>query len=214
MADTFELKPTFQTPDGKTFDTKAEAMEHMRRPKVVEALGSVVEDNAELVDWMADNREAISDAFDAGKIKRVSKSERGQLEKALKAVVEAGEPKFRFIAENHEAILETFRWPTQKRLSPEDQAAAVKEELTTLADGNEEVADFVIENKDAILEAFDAGKVKREINPKAREGLARYQEEQKRLKAEREAAERGENVQVEEDGSEEPVAKTPAPKKK
>jgi len=204
MADNFTISQKFQTPDGQAFDTKAEAMEHMRKPHVVEALNSVIEDNAELVDWMADNREAITDAFSAGKIKRVSKAEKAQLEKALKAIVEANEPKFKFIAENHEAVLETFRWPSQTRLTADQQVAEVKSELTSLADNNEEVADFIIENKDALLAAFEAGKVKREINPKAKEGLAKYQAEQKRLKEEREAKEAEEAA---------PAAKT-TPKKK
>jgi len=185
MSNDLELQQKFITADGKLFDTKAEAQDYQRRPKIQEALGKIVEGNQDLVDWLTDNRDAVTDSFSAGTIKRVSKSEKNKLEKALKAIVEANDPKFAFVAENHEAVLETFRWPKTTRMNDEEKAQAVKLELTTLADGNEEVADFVIENKDAILESFEAGKVKRAINDKAKEGLARYQAQKK---AEREAA--------------------------
>lgn len=184
-----EVTKAFATPDGKIFATMAEATEYMRRPKVVEALKKIVDDNDELVDWIADNREEIAAAFDAGKVKRVSKSEKNQLEKALKAIVEANEPKFKFVVDNHAAIADSFRWPKVTRMDDAEKEAAIKAALTELAGENEEIADFIISSKEQLLEAFSAGKVKREINPKAREGLARYQEEQKRLKAEREAAE-------------------------
>jgi hypothetical protein len=182
MAD-MELNQVYRTPDGQTFDSKAEAMDHMRRPVITEALNGLIDDNAELVTWLIDNRTQIEDAFEAGTIKRVSKSEKNQLEKALKAISDANEPKFKFVADNAAAILDTFRWPKVTRMDADEKTAVVKTELTTLADGNADVADFVIENKTAILEAYEAGRVKRALNPKAKEGLARYQAEKAAAKA-------------------------------
>jgi hypothetical protein len=36
-----ELRSVIVTPDGKQFDTKAEAMDYMRRPKILAALGKL-----------------------------------------------------------------------------------------------------------------------------------------------------------------------------
>ena len=170
-----ELRQVFTTPDGQQFDTKREAQDYLRRPKILEAINKIVgSGNEELATWLVENQENVQDALQAGTIKRVSKSERNKLDKALTAVVELNNPKLAFIAENRDAILETFRWPSTKRMDDEQKAQAAKEALTLAASGQEEVADFVIEHKAAILEAYEAGRVKREINPKAMEALAAY----------------------------------------
>ena len=171
-----ELKQAFVTPDGKIFETRKEAQDYQRRPMQKEALAKII-DNEELVDWILDNTSDMADCFQVGTIKRVSKSDRNALEKALKSIVERNDSKEKFIVENHEAILDTFRWPSVKRMEEDEKAAAIKSELTTLTE-NEEVADFLIANKEAIFTALEAGKVKKELNPKAAEGLAKWRAEQ------------------------------------
>lgn len=167
-----ELKQVFETPDGQKFDTKAEALDHMRRPKILEALMSVTNNNDELSNWLLDNQELVEEAFDVGTIKRVTKSEKNKLEKALEAIKEAGNTKFAFVAENADAILESFRWPKVARMDSDEKARVAKESLA--AASNDEVAEWIIASKDKILEAYSAGKEKRKVSPKAQEALATY----------------------------------------
>ena len=55
-----------------------------------------------------------------------------------------------------------------------EKATAAKNTLVAASEGNEELADWVLANKDAVLEAYEAGKEKRQVNPKAAEALAAY----------------------------------------
>jgi hypothetical protein len=169
-----ELKQVFTTPDGKHFDTKAEAMNYLRKPKIMEAMKKVTGGNAELADWLVNHQESVEMAFESGTIKRVTKSEHNKLAKALEAIVEAGNPKFAFVADNKGAILDSFRWPSVKRMSDEEKSAAARNTLVAASEGNEELAGWVLANKDAILEAYTAGIEKKQVNPKAAEALAAY----------------------------------------
>lgn len=196
-----DIKQVFAAPDGTQFATKAEAVDYMRRPKIKEALSKVITDNDELIDWLIENQTAVTDAFSTGQIRRVSKSDRSKLTKALEHVVSLEDPKLAFLVDNKDDFIEGFRWPSVKRMSDEEKASAVKEELTVLAEGNEELADFVIGAKESIFEAYEAGKIKKAINPKAKEGLAKWREEQAAKKAA-------------EEGGEKAPAKKPAPAKK
>ena len=139
--------------------------------------------------WLCDNRTDIAETFESTKIKRVTKSEKKALEKALEAVKAAGDKAFAFIADNAEAILESFRWPSVKRGTEEEQAAQLRANFMALTGDNVELTDWVLSNKEAVLEAFEAGKVKREISPKAAEGLAAYQAKRAAEKAAKAAAE-------------------------
>jgi len=169
-----ELKQVFTTPDGKHFDTKAEAMNYLRKPKIMEAMKKVTGGNAELADWLVNHQESVEMAFESGTIKRVTKSEHNKLAKALEAIVEAGNSKFAFVADNKGAILDSFRWPSVKRMSDEEKSAAARNTLVAASEGNEELAGWVLANKDAILEAYTAGIEKKQVNPKAAEALAAY----------------------------------------
>jgi hypothetical protein len=183
-----ELKQVFTTPDGQHFDTKAEALNHLRKPKIKEAMAKVTGGNAELTTWLVDHQEQVEVAFETGTIKRVTKSEHGKLAKALEAIIEAGNPKFAFVADNKGAILDSFRWPSVKRMDDAEKALAAKNTLVAASEGNEELADWVLANKDAILEAYTAGVEKRQVNPKAAEALAAYQAKKKAEKAASDAA--------------------------
>lgn len=201
-----DIKQVYAAPDGTQFATKAEAVDYMRRPKIKEALSKVIEGNDDLVDWLIENQADVTDAFSTGQIRRVSKSDKAKLTKALEAVVENGDAKFKFLIENKDDMIAGFRWPSVTRMSDEEKASATKQELTVLADGNEELADFVIANKTPIFEAYEAGKVKRVINPKAQEGLAKWREEQAAQKAAAEAGEKTPAPKAAKPKTEEPAA--------
>jgi dsDNA-binding SOS-regulon protein len=183
-----QVRQVFTTPDGKQFDTKAEAQDHLRRPQIQAALANVTAGNAELSQWLLDNQDTVESAFDIGTIKRVTKSERNKLAKAMEHLKTLDDPKLAFVRENADAIVETFSWPSVKRMTDEQKAAAARNSLVAASDGNEELADWVVENKDRILEAFQAGKPKQTVNPKAAEALAAYRAKKAAEKAAKEAA--------------------------
>lgn len=172
--DIMELKQVFTTPDGKMFETKAEALDYLRRPKIEEAMSKVTGNNKELTAWLVENQESVEMAFEVGTIRRVSKVEHNKLSKALEAIKEAGNPKFAFVTENAGAILDSFRWPSVKRMDDKEKAAAARNTLVAASEGNEELAGWIIANKDAVLAAYQAGIEKRQVNPKAQEALAAY----------------------------------------
>jgi len=170
-----ELRQVFTTPDGKTFDTKAEALNYLRKPKIKEAMSKVTGGNAELTDWLVEHQESVEMAFETGTIRRVTKSEHNKLAKALEALKEIqGNTKIAFLQENTGAILDSFRWPSVKRMDDAEKSTAARNSLVAASEGNEELADWVIANKDAILVAYEAGVEKRQVNPKAAEALAAY----------------------------------------
>ena len=59
-----EFKQVFTTPDGKQFDTKAEALDHLRRPKILEAMTKATSGNKELADWLVEHQEQVEMAFE------------------------------------------------------------------------------------------------------------------------------------------------------
>lgn len=181
----FEVKQAFQTPDGKTFESRKEAQDHLRRPKIKEAMLIVTEGNNELADWIIDNANDLDNAFNVATIKRVTKSDRTKYEKALYHAESLGDAKLQFLVDNKQMLIDGLRWPSVKRMEDSEKDSAVKAELLAMTEENEEVSDFLIEKRDTIFLALDAGKVKKEVNPKAAEGLARWREEQAKLKAEK-----------------------------
>jgi predicted RNA-binding protein YlxR (DUF448 family) len=179
-----DLKPVYVLPDGTVCANKAEALNVLRRPQIKAALEELAQDNSELVEYLLNNQELIESAFEAGTIKRVTKSEKSKLTKALEAVVATKDPAFEFIAANADAILDSFRWPSVKRMDEAEKIEAAR--IMIFEDSkNEDVAGWVIDNRLEILEAFKAGIVKREVSEKAKNGLAAYREKKK---AEKEAA--------------------------
>ena len=169
-----ELKQVYVTEDGKQFATKTEAQDYLRKPKVMDALKPLTKGNEELSEWLFENRETVEMAFEAGTIRRVTKVEHNKLRKALEAIKEAGNSKFGFVVENAEAILDSFRWPSVKRMNDEEKLVAARNTLVSATEGNEDLAKWIIANKDSILTAFKAGVEKRVVNPKAQVALAEY----------------------------------------
>lgn len=168
------IRQVFTTPDGKQFDNKADAQNYLRGPKIREALNLVTKKNAELSTWLFDNQEVVEMAFETGTIRRVSKSDAKALQKALDAIVESGNKAFAFVADNADAIVETFRWPSVKRMTESEKQQAAINTLTMHSEGNEELAKWVVANREAVLAAYEAGVEKRQVNPKAAEALAAY----------------------------------------
>ena len=186
-----QIQQTFSTPCGAVFNTKAEAVEFMRRPKILAALTAVTGNNKELAAFLLENQESVENAFETGTIKRVTKAEAKKLEKALEALkaLENVPKDLAFLRDNATAVKESFRWPSVKRMSEEEKAVAARNTLLAATDNDVEIVDWILAQKDAILAAYTAGVEKRQVSPKAAEGLAAYRAEQARLKAEKEAAE-------------------------
>lgn len=186
-----EQKIAVKMDDGSTklFDTKAQALEFLQRPKQTEAFKAFVGENEDLIDWLLNNRTDIEGAFESAKIRRVTKSEKNALKKALDAVTAAEDKAFAFIVEHSEAILNSFRWPSVKRGNEEEQAAMVLKAVTDITGDNNELATWIVSNRNAILEAYEAGAIKREVSPQAAAGLAKWRAEQEAKKAAEKAAE-------------------------
>lgn len=182
-----ELKPVFQVGD-KVFNSKAEALDYIRRPKIEAALNALTENNRELTNWLLDNEETVQRAFEAGVILRVTKSERAQLRKSLDAVIAIDDKRLEFIQKNADAICDSFAWPSVKRMDDAEKAVAARNTIVAASEGNEELAKWVVENKVAIMAAYEAGIEKRPVNPKASEGLQAWREKMAKQKAEEEAA--------------------------
>ena len=172
----------------KLFDSKQEAIDFLRRPAQTKALSAFIADNAELVDWIIEVQDQLTEAFESTKVRRVTKSEKASLEKALEAVAKEDNKAFKFLVENAKDIVASFKWPKVARGTEEEQAAALLKSVSEVTQGDSELAEWLIQGREQILEALEAGKVKREVNPAAAEGLARWRAEQAAKKAAEAAA--------------------------
>ena len=169
-----ELKPVYVV-DGKFFDTKADAQNYQRRPVILAALKAITGVTGDLANWLIEYQETVEVAFEVGTIRRVTKSESKKLGLALEALKEIqGNPKIAFLQENVAAIADSFRWPSVKRMNDDEKNTAARNTLVAASEGNEELAAWILANRDAVLEAFEAGKEKRVVSPKATEALAAY----------------------------------------
>ena len=171
------------------FDSKAEALDYLRRPKIKAALMVVTKGNEELSEFLVENQDLVNNAFDTGTIRRVTKAEKKKLDKAVDSLVEAAEKDSSlakdcaFLVENAEAVKESYRWPKVKRMTPEEKALAATNTLTA-ATNDPKLAAWIIENEEIILESYKAGKTKRPVSPQAEAGLEAYRAgkaEEKRL---------------------------------
>ena len=167
------LLQVFQTPDGQTFNNRADAERHMRAPQIKAALLAVAGGQKELADALFENEADISGAFESGTIKRVTKAERNKLKAEVEKLVKNYGSEFKFITENKDCVIDSFRWPTQARLSNEEKEQLQLRTLTGIFD-DEKVAQWVIQERDRILAAYNAGKPERKISNAAQEGLALY----------------------------------------
>jgi hypothetical protein len=176
------LKSVIVTPDGQQFETKAEAMNHLRRPKILEAMMTVTDKQKELSDWLTDNQEAVVSAFDSGTIRRITKAEQKKIDKALDAMAESGDKVYDIFVKNRDEFVVKYR--PQPRMKDDEKKLAAKNTLMAASDNNEDLSNWVMEHETEILEAYDAGKEKRAVSPKATAGLDAYRagkKEEKRL---------------------------------
>jgi hypothetical protein len=186
---TMIIKPTFSTPDGKSFDTRAEALNHMRRPEQLKVLTPLC-GQEKLAEWLIDKSEDIEAAFESGTVRRVKNSERKKLDKALEAVVKLfgeGNRDLSFLADNAEAAGNSFRWPSVKRLTDAEKAIAANDALMILTENNADLVAWIIEKKEDILAGYQAGVEKRQISEKALTGLANFRAKKAAEKAAEEA---------------------------
>jgi hypothetical protein len=181
------IQQVFTTPDGSTFKTRQEAVDHIRIPQVRSALMPITKGNEELVQWLIDNQDEVAGAFDAGAIRRVSKKDRKKLEADFEAISKS-ELEIPFVRENMEQIIESFRWPTVKRMKDEEKDLAARNGLMVVTDNNEEVTSWIMDHKDAVLEAFEAGKIKRQMSDTAKVALEAYRAKKAAEKAAAEGA--------------------------
>ena len=151
------------------------------------ALNTLTGNNADLVNFLIANQDEIEGAFEIGTIQRVTKSERKKLTSALEHAKSLNDPKLAFLVDNSEAIADSFRWPKTARMDDAAKSAAILEALTTLANGNAQVAGWIVANKDALFEGFNAGVQKRTVNPAAANALAEYRAKKAAEKAAGEA---------------------------
>ena len=168
-----------------TFESKQELIDHVRKPLVLEALTAISGSNADVAAFLLSAKEAILSVFEIGGIKRVTKSEHAKLAKALEYVAETlkDDPKAAFLLDNIGAVKSSFKWPTQTRMKEDEIATAAKNSLLALEGVTEELAAWVLNSKEAILEAYKAGLPKQTINEAAAAGLARYQAQKRAEKA-------------------------------
>jgi len=181
-----QIKQVFETPDGKKFDNKADAMNHLRRPKIKAALMPLVKGKEDLADWLIENQETVEVAFEQGTIRRVTKSEKNKFVKAVDYVVEKlqGDHKASFFVDNIQAVKDSFRWPSVTRMTEEEKSTAARNTLLAATENNDGLVTWIMTNKDALIQAYEAGIEKRQVNPKAQAALEEYR---KRKAAEKEA---------------------------
>jgi len=171
MSNNLQLQKGVMTPDGKWFSSVTEARDYLRKPLVEAALKKVSGGDPNLASFLYENEDEIMKSFEVGTVARVTKAEKKKLEKALEHLMTTTDNKLRFLQDNSACILDSFRWPSVKRMKDEEKAAATLEALTKLAD--EKAAQWIIANRVAIEDAYQAG-IEKRVAP-AGGGLAEYQ---------------------------------------
>lgn len=189
MSSEVTFKQVFEAPDGTRFETKSEVIDYLRKPKVLAALNLITSNQAELNEWIYSHQDFLEEVFSTGTIQRVTKSEKKAIEKAFEALKEVENlPKAcAFLVENAGAFQDSFRWPAVKRMKDEEKDKLIFDSIYAATENNKELTEWIIAQKLAIFEAFDAGKVKREVSPKAAAGLEAYRAAKKAEKEAKEA---------------------------
>jgi hypothetical protein len=192
-----QIKQVFTTPDGSVFDTKEDALNHIRLPKIREALGVLTDGNEDLVSFLVENQEGVLSALDSGTIRRVTKQEKKKLLNVFNLIEEERIKGTEYLFEEmildgrsyvlRDILIDSWKWPKVSRMDDEEKRERMAESLSKLGDLTPEVIDWIIQKKEDISEAYDAGKEKREVSPKALAGLEEYRRRKAEEKAAREA---------------------------
>ena len=202
------LKPVYvDRATGQFYETKAELLDAIRRPQVLEALGAIEGSNEGVANFLLDSKDAIEGAFAIGGIRRVTKSEHTKLDKALAHIAEVlkGDAKAEFVLTHADAIRQSFKWPTVTRMKEDEIAAAAKASVMAL-NANEAFATWVLNSREAITAAYKAGIVVPQVSEAAKLALEKHRAAKAAAKAEAEAQKRGTDA----DASGTPVAATDA----
>jgi succinate dehydrogenase flavin-adding protein (antitoxin of CptAB toxin-antitoxin module) len=181
----------FVAPDGKIFTgegAREACANYIRLPLVKAAIMPLANSNEEFTQWLIDNEEEITNAFEVDTIRRVTKKEKAALSDALNKITEMNNPDLTFITDNATAILESFRWPTVRRLKDEEKLIAARNNLNILTKEDQELVEWLLKHKEALMEAYEAGKIKRQMSDKARVALEEYRAKKAAEKAAAEAA--------------------------
>jgi hypothetical protein len=186
-----EIRQAFVVGD-QQFDSKAEAMEYLRKPKVMAELLKLTNGQSDLAELLYENKEAIESAFDTGTIRRVTKAERKKIRNAFEALPEELPKAAEFLREKvmyqgaevsiMEQLIDSFSWPKQRRLNDEEKTVALSDSLKTL-NISADVAEWIKSVREDLLTAYEAGVEKRTISQKAVDGLAAYRAKMAALKA-------------------------------
>jgi len=186
----------FRTPDGSIFESKADADAHLARPLILEALKLITAGKSGLAEWLLEVKEQFVDIYDTGVVRRVTKAEHKALSKDFENLATLAE-EFKaanrpfpmpFLLEHAESVKSSFRWPTVTRLKPEERDVAIRNSLLALCKADETLADWLQINREAIIQAYSAGKPKRPVSEKATAGLKAYQEAKAAEKAAKQKA--------------------------
>ncbi len=188
-----ELKSVFVAPDGTIFESRAEAADYLRKPKIKEAFLGLTASNEELAEWFVSEEatKTIALAFGTEASKRVSKADKKKLQAGLDLVValfnaetpearaeliENGCDSLSFLAEHANAVVESFKYAVVARTSEDEKIRIARTTLMAGTDNNEDLVDWIVENRDAVLKAYNAGKAN--PNPKGAEALAAWRAKQ------------------------------------
>ena len=167
------------------FEDKAERDAFDRKPQVDAAFAKLTDSNPELTKFLMDKEDEIQAVFETGTIQRVKKADRNKLKKALEKIVASGNKDFAFVADNAGAIADSFKWPAVARIKPEEKLSIMTATLNALTDNNAELVNWILASEAAILEAYEAGVVKRVQSP---EEVARFTDVRNKLLAAKKAA--------------------------
>jgi dsDNA-binding SOS-regulon protein len=154
-------KQAYVTADGKVFETKRELNDYMRKPMIKAAFTEVTGGegkNPDLVEWLVENEDLVNKAFDAGKIKQFSDEERTQATEQFKSLVATAvdNPEYKFLVDHVDQLVVKFT--PQKRLTPEEKVEAGREMIKAATSGNDELANWVFENREEVIKCYKSGK--------------------------------------------------------
>jgi hypothetical protein len=161
------LKQVVVAPDGTQFDNMKDAEEYLRKPKVIEALMDLTSIDEELSEWLYNQQELLEESFAVGSIRRFRKSDKKAYEKDLNTIKEKFQKELPWLAEHGLKI--NISWPKQRKIDETEKNTLIINSLAAARD--EETAKWCVENQTKLMEAFEAGKEKREAPKEGTQAL-------------------------------------------
>jgi len=126
--------------------------------KEVAALETIEGMTKDLSDFLMENKDEIKDASTIGKNTRIKETERLRLREQLELCVDSFEEKnkIKLVVEGIDMLVAGYKLPTAKRMSEEEKAVAFKNTVKAMSDGDEDLAEWLWTNLEAVLSAFKA----------------------------------------------------------